>query len=175
MGHIEDGIEAAHNLVVAAVPSGAITQFAGSTPPTGYLLCDGASLLRASYPDLFAALGGASSPWGLPDGTHFNVPDLQGRIPVGRGTHVDVDNLAENDGATLANRRPKHKHTVNDAGHTHGYYRGDDGTGNASIWAAQDAPGQTVDSAVTGITVGPQTNSPTDGPSFVVVNYIIKT
>lgn len=52
----------------------------------GSLLCDGASYLRATYPALFTALGGAASPWGLPDGTHFNVPDLRGRAPVGAGT-----------------------------------------------------------------------------------------
>lgn len=57
-----------------------------SATRTGCVALDGASYLRATYPDLFNALGGASSPWGLPDGTHFNVPDLRGRAPIGAGT-----------------------------------------------------------------------------------------
>src|SRR5438552_2455614 len=72
------------------MPTGTIVASAASVVPSGYLLCDGGSHLRAgvdgvgdAYPTLFAALGGASSPYGLPDGTHFNVPDLRGRVPVG--------------------------------------------------------------------------------------------
>lgn len=50
------------------------------TEPAGWLVCDGRSKLRADYLALFNALGGNASPWGLPDGTHFNLPDLRGRI-----------------------------------------------------------------------------------------------
>jgi microcystin-dependent protein len=60
--------------------------FAGPTVPGGWLLCDGASYLRATYPQLFNILGGASSPWGLPDSTHFCVPDFRGVYPKGAGT-----------------------------------------------------------------------------------------
>lgn len=67
----------------ALFPAGLLAPFAGAAAPTGWLICDGASLLRATYPALFDALGGASSPWGLADGTHFNVPDYRGRVPVG--------------------------------------------------------------------------------------------
>jgi microcystin-dependent protein len=67
--------------------------FAGAAAPVGWLLCDGTSYLRASYPGLFAALGGVDSPWGLADGTHFNVPDMRGIFPKGAGT-VDGTNLA---------------------------------------------------------------------------------
>ena len=68
-----------------AALTGTIWMFPG-TVPTGWLACDGTSYLRADYPDLFAALGGAASPWGRPDGTHFNVPDLRGRQIIGVGT-----------------------------------------------------------------------------------------
>lgn len=59
---------------------------ASSGTRNGALLCDGASYLRTAWPALFNALGGAASPWGLPDGTHFNVPDLRSRLPIGVGT-----------------------------------------------------------------------------------------
>lgn len=63
------------------LPVGVILPYAGSAAPTGYLLCFGQSLLRASYPDLFTAIG---TTYGSADGTHFNVPDLRGRIPGGK-------------------------------------------------------------------------------------------
>lgn len=53
---------------------------------SGCVALDGASYLRTTYPDLFNYFGGASSPWGLPDGTHFNVPDMRGRAAIGAGT-----------------------------------------------------------------------------------------
>jgi microcystin-dependent protein len=63
------------------LPIGAMLPYAGSTAPALYLLCDGSSKLRASYPDLFAAIG---TTYGAADGTHFNVPDLAGRVPAGK-------------------------------------------------------------------------------------------
>ena len=72
--------------VIGQAMAGIIQMFAGSTPPTGWLICDGASYLRSDYPTLFTVLGGTSSPWGLPDDTHFNVPDFRGRAPIGAGT-----------------------------------------------------------------------------------------
>src|SRR5215813_4799223 len=89
------------------VPPGVMFDFAGTTSPTGYLMCDGASYLRTAFPDLFAAIG---TTWGAVDGTHFNVPDCRGRMTVGLGTHADVAALAASDGLAVGNRRPKHKH-----------------------------------------------------------------
>lgn len=63
-------------------PSGAMVMFGGSVAPAGYLLCDGASVATATYPNLFAAIGytfgGA--------GASFNVPDMRGASPAGAGT-----------------------------------------------------------------------------------------
>jgi microcystin-dependent protein len=54
-------------------PAGTIIDFAGTSAPTGYLLCNGASLLRADYSDLFSAIG---TTWGAVDGTHFTLPNF---------------------------------------------------------------------------------------------------
>ncbi len=62
---------------------GTMQMYAGSSAPTGYLLCDGASYLRADYAALFAVI---STTYGSADGTHFNVPDMRGRTPIGVGT-----------------------------------------------------------------------------------------
>ena len=67
----------------ALVPTGTVLNYAGAAAPTGFLLCDGASYLRASYANLFTAI---STTFGSADGTHFNVPDMRGRTAIGAGT-----------------------------------------------------------------------------------------
>lgn len=64
------------------VPPGAILPYGGTAAPSGFLLCDGASYLRATYPALAAALdsSGSTSNYGAADATHFNVPDSRGRF-----------------------------------------------------------------------------------------------
>jgi microcystin-dependent protein len=59
------------------VPAGTIHAYGGSTAPSGYLVCDGAVLDRATYPALFAAIG---TNFGSPSGTTFNLPDLRGQF-----------------------------------------------------------------------------------------------
>jgi len=63
---------------------GEIVPFAGSSNPnTNWLYCDGSSLLRSAYPDLFTVIG---TVYGSVDSSHFNIPDLRGRASVGFGT-----------------------------------------------------------------------------------------
>ena len=63
-------------------PVGCVYQFAGpiANIPSGYLLCNGASLLRSSYASLFAALG---TVYGAADGSHFNLPDFRDKMLIG--------------------------------------------------------------------------------------------
>lgn len=63
------------------IPPGFMGPYAGSTAPSGWLLCYGQSLLRASYVALFAAIGTA---YGTVDSTHFSLPDLRGRLAAGK-------------------------------------------------------------------------------------------
>lgn len=151
-------------------PAGSVMAYAGGSAPSGWILCDGTSYPTATYPTLFAAIGytygGA--------GASFNVPDMRGRMAVGLGTHTDVDALGENDGAVLADRRPKHKHTVNQTPHTHSSPTSDGAGGSSGASDASSADG-TTGGANANITIGPQTNSPTDAPAYLVLNYIIKT
>jgi len=63
------------------VPVGTIVAFAGVAAPAGWLLCDGRSYARDTYPRLAAAVADA---WGG-DATRFHVPDLRGRAPIGAG------------------------------------------------------------------------------------------
>lgn len=182
MQHIEDGLEAAASTAdtaEAALPAGAIMQYGGSSAPTGWLLCDGTAVSRTTYADLFTAI---STAYGTGDGsTTFNLPDLQGRVAVGKGSHTDVDALGDSDGSALASRRPKHKHTVNETAHSHettvDVVQGNagNGTSGGTGFMGTGVDSVTTTSVSTGLTVGPQSSAPTDGPAYLVVNYIIKT
>ena len=98
-------------------PAGVITQYGGASAPTGWLLCQGQAISRSNalYTRLFAAI---STTYGAGDGTTtFNVPNLQGRIPVGRdSTQTEFDALGETGGskitALITANLPSHQHGV---------------------------------------------------------------
>jgi microcystin-dependent protein len=77
----------------SGVPSGSITAFAGSSAPSGWLLCDGSAVSRATYAALFAAI---DTTFGAGDGsTTFNLPDARGKNPVGAGSGSLSDTITE--------------------------------------------------------------------------------
>lgn len=75
----------------SGVPSGVMVPFAGKTVPDGWLLCNGASLAKASYPDLFNAIGYT---WGG-SGNTFYLPNYNGR-------HILGTTYANNVGSTVS-------------------------------------------------------------------------
>jgi len=91
------------------VLAGIVSLFAGSTPPDGWLMCDGSSLATADYPDLFAAIGytyGGS-------GSSFNLPDLRDRFPVGAGSAYSLGSTGGSNNVTLStSEMPSHDHSV---------------------------------------------------------------
>lgn len=62
------------------VPIGVVVHYMGDTIPEGYLLCNGASLSRTEYPELFAVLG---TKCGAVDTAHFSIPDTHHRFLEG--------------------------------------------------------------------------------------------
>jgi microcystin-dependent protein len=118
--------------VSIATPVGVVQQYAGSNAPAGFLLCDGSAVSRTTYAALFAVI---STTYGAGDGaTTFNLPNLKGRIPVGRDvTQTEFNVLGETGGAkthTLTTDEiPAHAHQVDppssttstSGAHTHGY------------------------------------------------------
>ena len=67
--------------VFESLPAGVIIPFAGTSVPTGYLLCNGAAVSRTDYANLFAAIG---TLYGAGDGsTTFNLPDARDRVLQG--------------------------------------------------------------------------------------------
>lgn len=118
-----------------AVPVGTLLDYAGTTAPTGYLLCYGQAISRTTYATLFNVIGTA---YGAGDGaTTFNVPDFRGRASAGKddmgGTAASRLTSAGSgvSGATLGasggeqthtlttTEMPSHGHAVTDPGHRH--------------------------------------------------------
>lgn len=84
------------------VPSGVILPFGGATAPAGWLLCDGTSLSRTTYANLFDAIGTAH---GSVDANSFSLPDLRGRFlrGVDGGAARDPDRASRTAAATGGN------------------------------------------------------------------------
>lgn len=62
-------------------PIGTIKMYGGTTAPDGYMFANGQAISRTTYSDLFAIYG---TTFGAGDGsTTFNLPNLNGRTPVG--------------------------------------------------------------------------------------------
>jgi microcystin-dependent protein len=78
-----DGVDMVMTTPAATdTPPGVVVAFAGSAAPNGWLICDGSAVSRTTYAALFAAIATA---YGSGDGsTTFNLPDLRGRVAVGK-------------------------------------------------------------------------------------------
>lgn len=108
--------------VLSSRPIGQIELWGTNSAPDDFLLCQGQAVSRSTYSALFAII---STTYGTGDGsTTFNLPNLQGKVPVGRNSSdTDFDTLGETGGAkthTLTEAQmPVHTHGVNDGGHNH--------------------------------------------------------
>lgn len=83
----------------SAVPVGKIDIFAGRTVPSGFLLCDGRAVSRTTYSKLYSAIG---TVYGNGNGsTTFNLPNMQGRVPVGlKSDDTNFNVLGQQNGTT---------------------------------------------------------------------------
>ena len=102
-------------------PVGSILTYAGSTSPTGWLMCDGSQVSKTSYPRLFAVIGNS---YGNPDNSNnFVLPDLRDRVPVGKSGSNNLGDSSGNSTITLSQSQlPSHTHsgtTVSNGSHSH--------------------------------------------------------
>ena len=155
---------------VPAVPVGSMQAFAGSSAPTGWLLCNGTTASRTTYSNLYSVIG---TTYGVGDGsTTFGLPDMRGRVPMGAGTGNQQGGTGSGvitGGTSLAAR-------------TAGQFGGDERlqlhshdlrllSGGTSYWALANGTGgnyggySTADAGA-----GLSGNM----PPFVVLNYVIK-
>lgn len=158
------------------VPVGAVFPYAGSSAPSGYLLCFGQAVSRSDYANLFTAI---STTYGAGDGsTTFNVPDLRGRVVAGQddmgGSSANrlTDQSGGVDGDTLGDVGGSETHTLTTTEmptHTHTYLKPVTVGGSGNLVA--DGVGSVTDSTGSAGSGGAHNNvQPT-----IILNYIIKT
>lgn len=152
-----------------STPTGLVTSYAGSTAPTGWLLCDGSAISRVTYASLFAVI---ATQYGVGDGsTTFNVPNVKGRIPVGLdGAQTEFDTLGETGGAKT------HLLTAAESGvpaHTHNL--------STPIYAVSGGSAGTLYGAGSHSAIIASANTAANASSphnnlqpYIVFNYIIK-
>lgn len=157
---------------VSPNPVGSLQAYAGASAPTGWLLCDGSEQAITTYPELYSVLGttyGAlTNGSGGAGSTHFRVPDLRGRMPIGAGNEgVTGNNTARTRGAKGGDTRmPIHTHTANTA------YPAS--FGGAAVYAPylSNTSIYTNDNQTLINQAGSGTGD--NMPPFLVTNYIIK-
>ena len=82
---------------------GEIKMWPLDTPPPGYLLCNGDRLQGADYPELYAVIG---KTFGGDEFDTFWLPDLRGRVAVGKSNDTEFNTL----GKTGGNKSVSHAH-----------------------------------------------------------------
>jgi len=165
-------------IAAAAIAPGITVPFAGSSAPSGWLLCNGQAVSRTTYSGLFAIV---STTYGTGDGsTTFNVPDLRGEFIRGLdgGRGIDTGRTL---GSAQADDFESHTHTatstVTDPGHIHTQTNAGVTARGAGGGSAADVGAGNTGSATTGVTVA-TINTNTGGtetrPRNIALNFIIK-
>jgi len=182
---IQDGAVTAAKLDSAAVsvlmPTGSLMPYAGTSAPTGYLLCDGAAISRTTYATLFALVG---TTYGSGDGSStFNIPDLRGRVIAGQD---DMGGASANrltgltggvDGDVLGGSGGAETHTLSTAempAHSHNLPVDLGGFLNIKSLTGPSGSDQSYDGSVDSATKGGGGAHNNVQPT-IILNYIIKT
>jgi len=137
-------------LLTTPMPPGSIMMWATATPPTGWLICDGSSKLNGDYPALSAVIRGT---YGGADGSHFYLPDLKSRFPIGAGLAAALGNSdtlpGVLDDATRSGKfTHAHGHNHNHAGPNH-QHTGPNHQHLITVTNAQNASGTATTRVVT--------------------------
>ena len=161
------------------MPTGAVLPYAGSSAPTGFLLCYGQAISRSTYADLFSAI---STTYGTGDGSStFNVPDLRGRVAAGQddmgGSSANrlTDQTGGLNGDTLGDTGGSETHTLTTAqmpAHTHTVAAQQQVSGDSTNrgGSGQLGASATITSSSTGGDGAHNNVQPT-----IILNYIIRT
>lgn len=99
---------------VGPMVTGLISMYPLASPPPGWLVCDGTAISRSIFAALYDVIG---TFYGSGDGsTTFNLPNLKGRVPVGRDSSQTEFAVAGRVGGSKThtlteNEIPAHTHT----------------------------------------------------------------
>jgi microcystin-dependent protein len=99
-------------------PAGVIQMYAGTSEPTGWLLCQGQEVSQLTYATLFGIIGTTYNTGGEVAG-NFRLPDFRRRVPVGAGGtgSATLGNLIGNSGGSethtlIVSEMPSHSHNL---------------------------------------------------------------
>jgi microcystin-dependent protein len=152
-------------------PTGSVMMWTTNVAPSGWLLCDGTSVLTSAYAALFAVVGytfGGS-------GGSFTLPDFRNRFPVGSGDSYALAATGGSKDAVVVS----HTHTLTDPGHNHGIGDGSaiSSSTSGTFFRALTAAFIRSTTNTTGITVDSTGVSGTDAnlPPYLALRFIIKT
>lgn len=177
---------------------GLMSLYAGATAPSGWLLCNGASVAVATYQDLFNNIGytyGGS-------GANFNLPNLSDRFVFGpdamqasasnrvsqanAGSMAVLGNTGGYSSITLTSAQsstPSHNHTFSSS-YTIGYGPGVQGSGSTTTSTPAGSPNNSGsvsityplrDISVTSTSQSTASQAHDNIQPYLVLNYIIKT
>jgi microcystin-dependent protein len=152
------------------IAPGTVHAFAGpeANVPSGYIPCDGRSILKTAEPDLYAAIAGY---WGETL-THFNVPDMRGLFLRMVDTTTNGDANRDPDELT---RAPSGTGTASEPGS----YQADEFKAHTHNWFNQGGAGGDSYANTNSGQANPLATSSTGGaesrPKNVYVIYMIKT
>ncbi|MBE6159928.1 MAG: hypothetical protein E7157_02650 [Lactobacillales bacterium] len=124
-------------------PIGTILIYSGKTIPSGYLECNGQAVSRTTYSKLYSVIG---TTYGSGDGsTTFNLPNLSGRVAVGKGTGTDTNSTSKTFTQGLKGGEYSHALSVAELpSHTHTYTGSANTVGNNSASMTASFAGNTV-------------------------------
>ena len=165
------GMDWAALVIPPAVPTGSVHMFAMSSAPTGYLVCDGTTVSRTTYADLFSAIG---TTYGAGDGsTTFALPDLRGVFVRGWSNTASTD-AGRVFGSIQQDATAVNGLSLTDPGHDHDPRVGSNTMTGTSASANNGVPGSRRSSTeTTGITLS-STDTETR-PVNIALLYAIKT
>lgn len=154
--------------ITVVTPAGVIAAFAGSSAPTGWLLCDGKEYDRRTYPELARVFG---------NGFRFRVPDLRGRFVLGASSaHPAGEQGGEEKHTMTTAEMPRHQHQIGGEstqwGGGAGIYQTDFSGGGRWPGISSFGAGY-LDRAVA--KVEGQSQPFNIMPPYVAMNFIIKT
>lgn len=160
---------------------GEIKAYAGVTPPTGWMLCNGQEISRSDYQALFNAIG---TTYGSGDGsTTFNLPDLSGRVPIGvssthsLGSSGGSEDIQAHTHAFTQPTIPNHQHDMGQLW--------SDGTGSSSAYmmtskrklihryTTSSGGGGACTGGAVGAVSGAATGNAGNMQPYLTINYII--
>lgn len=188
--YLNTNLDTLDTAVDAIAPAGVVVPYAGSSAPSGWIICNGGAVSRTTYAKLFAVIG---TTYGTGDGsTTFNVPDLRGRAVFGvdgmggtpanrvtsAGSGVDGASLGASGGSQLTQQ---HTHTVTDPAHSHGQSGATalNAFGSNQAWQSGSVfiqQGGNTAAATTGISIANYGSGTSQNmPPSIMLNYIIKS